>query len=185
MRRFAAVLVATVAGLVVLLSFKTASTKQDRPVALSGTTPGSTAPATSVPATSAPGSSPAPQIGNDQTAQSPAPTPTTSSKPAPSAVSGTKTVTGAAVPASEGGRRIFGMVAVRLTIVNGKITAATAVSYPNNDRHSAQISSFAIPVLNGEVLAAQGGQIDAVSGATITSNAYAESLQSALDQAKA
>jgi uncharacterized protein with FMN-binding domain len=182
MRRFAAVLVATVAGLVVLLSFKTASTKQDRPVALSGATPGSTA--TSAPG-SAPGSAPAPQNGDDQTAQSPAPTPTTSSKPVPSAASGTKTVTGAAVPASEGGRRMFGMVAVRLTIVNGKITAATAVSYPNNDRHSAQISSFAIPVLNSEVLAAQGGQIDAVSGATITSNAYAQSLQSALDQAKA
>ena len=94
-------------------------------------------------------------------------------------------MTGTAVTASEGRRDVFGTVAVQLTIKNGKIVSAQAVSYPQNDPHSSEISSFAIPQLNQEVLAAQGANIDAVSGATITSNAYAQSLQSALDKAKA
>jgi uncharacterized protein with FMN-binding domain len=187
MRRFIAVFVATVAGLVILLSFKTASTKSGPPVALSGTTPGSPEPASSPPASAAPQSTPAgddPQSGGSSPA---APSPSASSaKPAPSTTSsGTKTVTGTAVTASEGGRRQFGVVTVQLTVTNGKITGATVVSWPHNDQHSSQISSFAIPVLNSEVLAAQSAQINAVSGATITSDAYAQSLQAALDKLKA
>jgi uncharacterized protein with FMN-binding domain len=117
---------------------------------------------------------------------SPTAAPSTSAKAAPSkSASGTKTVTGAAVPASEGGRRQFGVVTVQLTVTNGKITAATVVSWPHNDPHSSEISSFAIPVLNSEVVAAQSAQINAVSGATITSDAYAQSLQAALDKLKA
>ena len=187
MRRFVAVFVATVAGLVILLSFKTTTTKSGPPVALSGTTPGSPEPASSPPASAAPQSTPAgddPQSGGSSPA---APSPSTSSaKPAPSTTSsGTKTVTGTAVTASEGGRRQFGVVTVQLTVTNGKITAATVTSWPQNDQHSAQISSFAIPVLNSEVVAAQSAQINAVSGATITSDAYAQSLQAALDKLKA
>ncbi|MDQ1542250.1 MAG: hypothetical protein QOH29_2976 [Actinomycetota bacterium] len=188
MRRFVAVFVATVAGLVILLSFKTTTTKSGPPVALSGTTPGSPDPASSPPASVAPQSTPA---GDDPQSAAPsssaAPSPSTSSaKPAPStSASGTKTVTGTAVTASEGGRRQFGVVTVQLTVTNGKITKATVTSWPQNDQHSAQISSFAIPVLNSEVVAAQSAQINAVSGATITSNAYAQSLQAALDKLKA
>jgi uncharacterized protein with FMN-binding domain len=172
MRRFVAVFIATVAGLVVLLSFKTASTKSGPPLALSGTTPGTPDPASSASSRQAPSAA--------------TPTPSASSaSPAPStSASATKVVTGTPVAASEGGRRVFGTVSVRLTITNGKITAATVVTYPNNDARSSQISSFAIPVLNSEVLAAQGANINAVSGATITSEAYAQSLQAALDQAK-
>jgi uncharacterized protein with FMN-binding domain len=88
------------------------------------------------------------------------------------------------MPASEGDRT-FGLVQVRLTITNGKITAATAVDYPQNDPHSAEISAYAIPALSSEVLAKQGAGIDVVSGATITSDAYARSVQAALDAAKA
>ena len=38
-------------------------------------------------------------------------------------------------------------------------------------------------MLRSEALTAQSAQIDLVSGATYTSDAYAQSLQSALDQA--
>jgi uncharacterized protein with FMN-binding domain len=187
MRRFVAVFVATVAGLVILLSFKTTTTKSGPPVALSGTTPGSPDPASSPPASVAPQSATAGDDPQSAAPSSAAPSPSTSSaKPAPStSASGTKTVTGSAVTASEGGRRQFGVVTVQLTVTNGKITKATVTSWPQNDQHSAQISSFAIPVLNSEVVAAQSAQINAVSGATITSNAYAQSLQAALDKLKA
>ena len=48
---------------------------------------------------------------------------------------------------------------------------------------SVLINNDAIPKLNAEVMAAQNGNIAAVSGATLTSPAYKESLQKALDQA--
>jgi uncharacterized protein with FMN-binding domain len=76
-------------------------------------------------------------------------------------------------------------VQVRLTLTNGKITAATTVQDPEDDPHSAQISQFSVPILNQEVLSAQSASIDAVSGATYTSQAYAQSVQAALDAAKA
>ena len=72
---------------------------------------------------------------------------------------------------------------MQITVANGKVTAVDAVQYPNGDGHSQQINSYAVPTLNSEVLAAQSARIDAVSGATYTSNAYAQSLQSALDAA--
>jgi uncharacterized protein with FMN-binding domain len=88
------------------------------------------------------------------------------------------------VNVSEGGRS-FGVVQVRLTLTNGKITAATAIQFPEDDSHSAQISQFSIPTLSQEVLSKQSASIDAVSGATYTSEAYAQSVQAALDAAKA
>ena len=93
-------------------------------------------------------------------------------------------MTGTPVQVGERGR-VFGVVQVKVTLTNGQITALTAVSYPNNDPRSSQISSYAIPTLRQEVLSAQGTQIYAVSGATYTSDAYAQSVQAALDSAKA
>ncbi|HEY0871344.1 MAG TPA: FMN-binding protein [Acidothermaceae bacterium] len=218
MRRFVAVFVATVAGLVVLLSFKETPTKAPRPLALAGPTAGgssdpaspgavssdpptssaavgsvfSSAPATSAAATStaAPSTSrsaatpSAKKASPTPTKSSAKPTPNPTPKPSPTPSSATKTVTGSSVTVSEG-RRVFGAVQVRLTLTNGKITAATAINYPNNDSRSSQISSFSIPILSQEVLQAQGSSIAVVSGATYTSNAYAQSVQAALDAAKA
>jgi uncharacterized protein with FMN-binding domain len=45
------------------------------------------------------------------------------------------------------------------------------------------IGANAIPQLNQEVLTAQSANIQAVSGATYTSNGYIQSLQQAVDQA--
>ncbi|HEY8729365.1 MAG TPA: FMN-binding protein [Acidothermaceae bacterium] len=201
MGRFLAVFVATVAGLVVLLSFKTVPTKTPPAAALDSATPGS-APAGSAPAVA---SSAAPAVSSAAVASSApvatptaSPTPTgattptavatptpskTTAKPAPSTpASTTKTVTGASVVVSEG-RRQFGVITVQLTLVNGKITKATA-SEPTTDERSREIASFSIPVLDSEAVSSQSAQINAVSGATITSDAYAQSLQSAIDRAK-
>ena len=53
------------------------------------------------------------------------------------------------------------------------------------DGHSQRISQAAEPILREEALSAQTANIDLLSGATYTSEAYVESLQSALDQAAA
>jgi uncharacterized protein with FMN-binding domain len=72
----------------------------------------------------------------------------------------------------------YGPVQVQITVANGKITAANDVQQPADS-----IGANAIPQLNQEVLTAQSANIQAVSGATYTSNGYVQSLQSAVDRA--
>jgi len=102
-----------------------------------------------------------------------APSPRTSSPPAaPSGV-----FTGAAAQTR------WGVVQVQITVTNGRITASTALQYPNDNAHSRAINAYALPILQAETLQAGSAQISAVSGATVTSGGYQQSLQSALDQA--
>ena len=77
----------------------------------------------------------------------------------------------------------WGAVQVAITVADGKITAVQAVEYPQNNARDRQINAYALPVLAQEVTQAQSAQIDVVSGATVTSDGYIQSLQSALDQA--
>ncbi len=77
----------------------------------------------------------------------------------------------------------FGDVQVQITVANGKVTASTVTQVPWNDHKDQEINSYAVPILNEEAVSAQSSNIDMVSGATYTSQGYAESLQSALDQA--
>ena len=77
----------------------------------------------------------------------------------------------------------FGPVQVEITISNGKITAARALQYPNNDFRSQQISQQAIPYLVQETLAAQSANIQGVGGASYTSQGWYDSLVSALAKA--
>jgi uncharacterized protein with FMN-binding domain len=79
----------------------------------------------------------------------------------------------------------FGTVQVQVTFQNGKITDVQALQMPSDQRHSSEISSYAAPQLRSEVLQAQSAQIDTISGATYTSMGYVQSLQSALDQVPA
>jgi uncharacterized protein with FMN-binding domain len=74
-------------------------------------------------------------------------------------------------------------VQVRITVADGKITASEAVQYPTDNPRDQEINSYAVPQLNSEVVQQQSGNIDAVSGATVTSGGYIQSLQSAIDQA--
>jgi major membrane immunogen (membrane-anchored lipoprotein) len=77
----------------------------------------------------------------------------------------------------------WGPVRVRITVADGKITDVQVVDYPNGNRRDQQINSQALPILVQETLDAQSAHIDMVSGATVTSEGYLGSLQSALDQA--
>lgn len=89
---------------------------------------------------------------------------------------GTETVNGSVVFNG------FGPVQVQVKISGGRITSVDAVQTPQ-DGHSQRINSYAVPQLNQEVLSAQRSTVDAVSGATATSDAYRQSLQAALDAA--
>ncbi|HVS07981.1 MAG TPA: FMN-binding protein [Candidatus Dormibacteraeota bacterium] len=77
----------------------------------------------------------------------------------------------------------FGDTQVKVTIVGGRITDVQALQLPFDRQRSAEISQYASPRLQDEVLQAQTAQIDSLSGATYTSDSYAQSVQSALDQA--
>jgi uncharacterized protein with FMN-binding domain len=77
----------------------------------------------------------------------------------------------------------WGPVQVQLTVNDGSITKVAVVQYPNGNSRDAEINSYALPILIRETVNAQSASIDMVSGATITSTGYAQSLQSALDQA--
>jgi uncharacterized protein with FMN-binding domain len=103
-------------------------------------------------------------------------TPTTPAKAAPSTASGARTATGAAVDTQ------YGAAQVRVTVKGGRITDLEALQLQGNDPRSLQISSSAAPILKQEALAKQSADIDAVSGASLTSESYKQSLQSALDK---
>ena len=77
----------------------------------------------------------------------------------------------------------WGPVQVQVTVEGGRLTDVTAVQYPNGNGRDQQINAYALPVLAQEALAAQSADIDHVSCATVTSDGYRQSLQSAVDQA--
>lgn len=77
----------------------------------------------------------------------------------------------------------WGPVQVRLTVDGGRITDVAVIRYPDENGRDRSINARAIPVLVSETLDAQSADIDMVSGATVTSEGYLESLQSALDEA--
>ena len=80
----------------------------------------------------------------------------------------------------------WGPVQVQITTDgSGTITDVEVVQYPAGNREDEQINSYALPELVQATLDAQSADIDMVSGATVTSEGYLQSLQSALDQAPA
>lgn len=78
----------------------------------------------------------------------------------------------------------YGNVEVQATISGGKIADVSFLQYPSDRSTSRSINSQAIPYLQQEAVAAQTGQVNVVSGATDTSNAFVQSLTSALAQAQ-
>ena len=89
----------------------------------------------------------------------------------------TKTVTGGVASTQ------WGPIQVRLTVKSGKITNVTVLQQPNGNPRDDEINSVALPILTRETIKDQSANIDMVSGATVTSTGYVQSLQSALDQA--
>ena len=101
-----------------------------------------------------------------------------SNTPTPTPSSTSSTVTGDVASTQ------WGPVQVQLTLQSGKITDVSVLQYPNGNHRDAEINDYALPILIDETKQAQSAQIDMVSGATVTSDGYIRSLQSALDQAK-
>jgi uncharacterized protein with FMN-binding domain len=202
MRRAVLTLSGTVAGLAALFSFKThvpgvtPAAAASTPAGLSVSAPPSrTAPAPASasvspskttkktgPKTSSPARRPpttptqtAPTTAPPSTAPSKQPT-TSSSTPAPTKSSAPAAPSGSFTGADESTN--YGPVQVQITVANGKITAANDVQQPQDS-----IGANAVSQLNSEVLTAQSANVQAVSGATYTSNGYIASLQQAVDQA--
>lgn len=98
------------------------------------------------------------------------------SRPAGAAVGGTHSAKGALE------RYGYGELAVKVTVSRNRITNVTVPALQTADPTSQQIADQAIPMLRSEVLAADSASINGVSGATFTSEAYATSVQAALDK---
>jgi uncharacterized protein with FMN-binding domain len=120
------------------------------------------------------GAPPAPDPNADTpSTQTPRTAPPTTRAPS----SGNRTVDGPVVDTR------YGPVQVEIVLAGNRITDVKALEYPNEARRSQFISSQALPLLHDEVVSAQSANIDTISGATYTSDAYAQSLQAALDRA--
>jgi uncharacterized protein with FMN-binding domain len=101
-----------------------------------------------------------------------------------SSTSGSRSASTAALQSATGStvQYGYGELAVKVTVRGGRIVNVTVPTIQTAEPYSQQLASQAIPTLRSEVLAAQSANIQAVSGATYTSQAYEQSLQSALDK---
>jgi uncharacterized protein with FMN-binding domain len=77
----------------------------------------------------------------------------------------------------------YGNVQVSATISGGKITGVKFLQYPNTHGTSVMINQQAMPYLIQEAIQAQSSNVQTVSGATFTTQAFQQSLQAALSQA--
>ncbi|OZB89307.1 MAG: hypothetical protein B7X41_03505 [Microbacterium sp. 14-71-5] len=108
------------------------------------------------------------------TAPAPAPKPAAPAPAPPPPAPVTTVVVGSTVQTR------YGPVQVQVTFTGTAITAAQALQAPSGG-YSSQVSSFSIPVLSREAVAAGSANIAAVSGASYTSAGYQQSLQYAID----
>ncbi|HXW78275.1 MAG TPA: FMN-binding protein [Acidimicrobiales bacterium] len=168
MRRALLATAGTVVGLAALLSYKSSGPANLQKVQLGSGQAG--AAATTVPAAT-PTPSTSPSTGNASSAA-----PTTTSPPATTA--GRQTYVGQDV------QYVYGDIEVAATLQGGKILSVTVPQNEAIDGHSQMINSYAVPILEQEAVAAQGLNFNVVSGATFTSDAFAQSLQSALSKAR-
>lgn len=161
MRKITLAVVATVAVLVLLFSYRTSTAGL---VGASSTAP----PGIVGPAVPGPGAT-------SGTSQRPSPG-TGTSRPSGADSADVLTVNGTVVDNG------YGPVQVQVRIAKKRIVDLSTLALPE-DGHSRRINSFAVPELRDEVLRAQSAKVDVVSGATATSDAYTRSLQAALDSA--
>ena len=78
----------------------------------------------------------------------------------------------------------YGQLSVRVTMSGSKITKLAVATLKTADTYSQQLAGYVIPILQREILSAQRARVNNVTGATYTSEAYAYSVQSALDKLK-
>lgn len=77
----------------------------------------------------------------------------------------------------------WGPVQVQATVHNGAITNVRFLSYPNSHSTSTYINQQIMPVLTQEAIAAQSANVNYISGATFTSQAFQQSLAAAIAKA--
>ncbi|MHB1923183.1 MAG: FMN-binding protein [Acidimicrobiales bacterium] len=114
-------------------------------------------------------------------------TPTTSSTSQPPAAAGQSgpTTSAPSGPRSATGKLEqygYGDLAVRVTVDGNRITKVVVAKLQVAEPTSGQYAAQADPMLCSQAVSMQTWQIDGVSGATYTSEAFAYSLQSALNQ---
>lgn len=161
MRKVLFILVLTLAGLFPLLRYHPAATE----AAQTATGPSATAP----PAATAP-----PDPGVPSSSPSPGAPPSTAPSTAPPPAGSARIVDGSKVDTD------FGPYQVRATFSGGRIVDVQMITEPP-DRRSRRIAAGVAAALRAEALQAQSARIDTISGATATSEAYARSLQAAID----
>ena len=76
----------------------------------------------------------------------------------------------------------YGDIAVTVTVEGGRVTDVSVATLNPSNAHSASIDSYAIPLLEKQVISADSAKIQGVSGATFTSAAFAASAASALEK---
>ena len=79
----------------------------------------------------------------------------------------------------------WGYIQIKAIISSGKLTDVQFLQYPNERNRSVEINQYADPILTSEAIQAQSAQVDIVTGATDSSEAFIQSLSAALTQAQA
>jgi uncharacterized protein with FMN-binding domain len=77
----------------------------------------------------------------------------------------------------------YGIIQIQALIQDGQLTALKVLKYPSDRRTSININRQALPMLRDEAISAQSANVDIVSGATLTSRAFIQSLRGALKKA--
>ena len=167
MRRTPIVLAATAAGLATVLGFHTQKMNSNVLSGLSGASGAGTTP-TSSPSGAGSGTSTTTAAGSSTTPGSTSTSTTTAA--------GTRTALGADV------QYRYGELELQVTATGGRITNVQPAIDTAFDPRSSQVNSYAEPLLQSQTLQAQNANINGVSGATFTSQAYVQSLQAALDK---
>jgi uncharacterized protein with FMN-binding domain len=163
----------TIAAMVLLFSYKTSTNSSTVAAPITVATP----------AVSTPTAAPTPTATASAASASSTSTKTTSTKTASPSPTAAATTTAAARYTGSTASTRWGDVQVAITVANGKITDVQVPVYPSENGRDQEINAYALPILTQETLTAQNANIDTVSGATVTSNGYLQSLQAALDAA--
>ena len=181
MRRVALAIAGTVAGLVVLLTFKSHTGTSAVSAAPAGTAgPGGTAGTSSRAGTTNGAGGTAPSGGASGTSGGgSAPSGGSAS---PGTAPGQGDAAGARIITGNVANTVYGPVQIQAAVKAGKIIKVTILQQPSTTAHDLQIGAFAFPQLEAETLSAQSAKIDMVSGVTYTSGGYIQSLQSAIDR---
>jgi uncharacterized protein with FMN-binding domain len=77
----------------------------------------------------------------------------------------------------------YGIIQLQALVQGGRLSALKVLKYPSDRRTSISINRQALPMLRDEAISAQSANIDIISGATLTSRAFIQSLGGALKNA--